>query len=166
MNNKNPRKKTSFVWKYFSLSIGNNVALCQLCDYKRTYQTTTTVFRNHLQNQHNINENKDFSSVKRRYCDISCSSDNDEDSDLEIIRENSATMSPAKNSKIDRKLTQFITANNQAATLVECDEFKSFCKEMCPNYKLPCRQTITNTLLPSEVHHNIGIIIVFIIYYF
>jgi len=158
MSNKTSRKKSSFIWNYFFLRLSDNVALCQLCDYKRTYQTTTTVFRNHLQNQHNITENKDFLPIKRRYCDISSSSD-DDDTDLyvESNRENLTTMPPAKIAKIDRKLTQFIVANNQATSLVECNEFLSFCKEMCPSYKLPCRQTITNTLLPSEVYFCTGI---------
>lgn len=156
MNNPNKlsRKKSSFIWKYFSLN--DNLVVCQLCSYKKLYQTTTTVFRNHLQNQHNITESKNCLRVKRKYGDVSNSSDCDSDYGLENDnRGNLTNMSAAKVAKIDRKLTQFIVANNQAASLVECNEFISFCKEMCPSYKLPCRQTITYTLLPSEVYFEL-----------
>jgi hypothetical protein len=61
------------------------------------------VFRNHLQNQHNIIENKDCFRVKRKHSDVLSSSDYDSDFENNN-RQNLTAMSLAKIDKLDKKI--------------------------------------------------------------
>ena len=78
-------------------------------------------------------------------------SESDFDSDESDDCENQSqvyTCSRKKMDQINDKLIKFILNNNLSFNLVESEDFQSFIDSVRKNfYKLPCRQSVRNTLL-------------------
>lgn len=62
-----------------------------------------------------------------------------------------SSYSKKKQVSMNNKLIDFIVGNNMPISIVKSEEFKAFLKEAMPSYVVPCRQTITQNLIPEKV---------------
>ncbi|CAF1130762.1 unnamed protein product, partial [Brachionus calyciflorus] len=80
--------------------------------------------------------------------------DSEDDDDSSQTQENSnivlSNYSKKKQIALNNKLIDFIVGNNLPISIVKSEEFKVLFKEACPSYILPCRQTITQNLIPEK----------------
>lgn len=74
-----------------------------------------------------------------------------EDNQIQNNRESASSLSRAKKLKIDNSLIRLLAAANAPASFVNLPEFIEYSKNLDPNYKVPCRQTVTSSLLPKHV---------------
>lgn len=58
-------------------------------------------------------------------------------------------ISRAKSKMLDHQLVRMIVKEYQPFKIVEEEEFKKFVHLLCPGYSLPCRKTISNSLIPQ-----------------
>lgn len=59
-------------------------------------------------------------------------------------------LSVAKNKEIDKQLLQWIVKGYHSFRVVEELDFQNLCEKLCPNYKLPCRKTLSASLLDQS----------------
>lgn len=161
--------------KYFTKQ-ENNMYICNKCFKEvKTYNNSSKQLIDHLKDEHHITKDSEpdviKESAKKRRLDFD---DDDEDSNntkhvlLDTINDenkdssnnenqNDEQKSEKINSKkkdlINQKLVAFIIKNNLSFNLVESEEFQDFIEAIRPGYyKLPCRQTLRNSLLPKLVN--------------
>lgn len=156
------KKKRSFVWEYFTLvytpieGVPNSVirhAQCKLCTFSVVFNSPTNPLINHLAKDHNIDKNSS-TSAKRAF-DFSYACDDYENDDLTDNEEHENNeiepLNKDKRQKCERTLVKWLVSNNQPALVVDNQAFNNFVEELNPRFKLPCRQTVTNRLIPDYV---------------
>ena len=140
--------------EYFTSQLQANErwAKCNICDYKSLYIGTTSKLINHLSTVHKITRltNPPPQSNKRNL-DCLIDDDDDDDENDEEASIGSGENQSAKKRKVDRRVLQWVIANTQPISVVDCEEFRSVVSALDPNYQLPCRQTFSKKLLPEYV---------------
>jgi hypothetical protein len=163
------RKKSSWVWNHFKISEINSeagVIMCKKCNENVTYDGSgPTPLAYHLNARHEIYKHttKVNSSLNNENTENGIMSDSDSEfSDIEDSDGDHDGAPPIKKVKVERvkmihdKLLDFVIATDQPFSVVNNQEFKDFVKSMNPSYKLPCKTTLTDTLLPEKVILNIN----------
>ncbi|CAF0904500.1 unnamed protein product [Brachionus calyciflorus] len=141
---KRKRSKTSWVWKYFTLDSVTNLNSCDLSDYNRNHDKSSTYMSDHLRRHHSISsELIQYNSKQKLYCNSSNSktiyyseSESEPEEKIPKITEKNDTnvyLSTTKRAKINEKMKKFLIATDQPISLVERDEFKELLKELNGN---------------------------------
>lgn len=137
--------KRSWVWQF--ITENGNFAECNLCNEVMKYESSTSALIWHLEEKHKINSGGLCYNKKIKLALLS-ESDEDDENCNEI---NESSCSKKKITSLNNKLIDFIVANNLPVSLVKNVQFKSLMKEAVSSYTLPCRQTISNNLIPEKV---------------
>ena len=140
----------SWTWHYFIQS--ENMPICQICSVRvKIYHSSTTELIKHLAT-HNIDENTQISrALKRLRLDFSSESEMETDVE-DVTNTQLSSRKRKKMEKINSKVMAFILSNNLPFNIVESFEFQDLLDSIKKNfYKLPCRQTVKNTILFNMV---------------
>ncbi len=125
--------------------IDKNV-ICVICGVVINYDSSTASLIWHLTSKHDIRESSLCANKRIRLAILSesevSSGDEEESKNEDQFR---------KNVKLNNKLINFLVACNLPISVVQMEEFVELMQEAVPNYRLPCRQTITKRLLPEKV---------------
>lgn len=131
-------------------------SVCRICNEQvKTYNSSSTELIKHL-STHNIDENTDSTQLqcsKKFKLDFSDLSDSDE-SDKENDSGTRYTSVRKQNriNHIHQKLIAFILNNNLPFNIIDSPDFQALIDSIRKDfYKLPCRQTVRNTLLVNIV---------------
>lgn len=125
------RSNESDVWKY--VEKGDRKAQCKLCDTKMSYVGgCTSAIRNHLRSKH---------------ATVCGSTDNSKTPMLSNFGFGAVRpCSDSRREKITDLIAKMIVANALPISLVDNEEFVQLIDYLEPNYKVPCRQTMTTRL--------------------
>ncbi|CAF1070595.1 unnamed protein product [Brachionus calyciflorus] len=146
----------SWTKTYFVLIDGKKT--CKICNENvKTYNSSTTELIKHLA-IHNIDDSTEINEIhsyKRQRLDFSDESDvegSDNDQNGEnVVNETSSKRKKTKIDVINSKLLAFILNNDLPFRIVESKEFQELIDSIKKDYyKLPCRQTLRNTLLYNQ----------------
>lgn len=153
-NNVRKRKrytKRSWVWQYMVAS-DDGMAECRLCKDLLKYESSTSSLIWHLEEKHKIKPDGFCNNKKIRLAILSESEDEVDGGSMEEDR-NIVLSSYSKKKQVtmNNKLIDFIVENNMPISIVKSEKFKALLKEALPSYVLPCRQTITQNLIPEKV---------------
>ncbi|CAF1088112.1 unnamed protein product [Brachionus calyciflorus] len=77
-------------------------------------------------------------------------SDSDSDEYEEASSESQSSCTLKKQTALNSRLVDFIVLNNLPFSVVDTIEFEKLMKEAIPTYSVPCRQTVSNNLLPEK----------------
>ncbi|XP_023224555.1 zinc finger BED domain-containing protein 4-like [Centruroides sculpturatus] len=155
----NKRSKISSVWSHFTI-LNNELKLaeCDICAKKLSYHSTITNLKKHLSRKHPainleaLHKNEDGVVVS-----TSTSSNNHvETSRLHEFNKFSnrrkqrfsSSLIPQRNF-IDKKLLNLFIIDLQPFSIVEGRGFAQFIKALDPNYELPKKKVITQTIIPT-----------------
>ncbi|CAF1109828.1 unnamed protein product, partial [Brachionus calyciflorus] len=110
-----------------SANSSNSISLCKICSTQvKIYNSSTTELINHL-SEHGIDEKSNLADWSRKRLRLDFSSESEIESEEENTKEQT---------------------NNLPFNIVESVEFQDFIDSIKKNYyKLPCRQTVKNTIL-------------------
>ena len=145
----------SWVWSSkYATKINSSTAVCNLCCPPASiniYNSSTNEVIKHLLIKHKISENSSISQISRplkRFC-----MDLEEiDDQVGKVDNKEYTAIQSKVDKINEKVVRLIITKNLSFNLVDSPEFQELIDEIRNGYyKLPFRQTLRYTLLPSIV---------------
>lgn len=148
----------SWVWTYYKDVDGLiDHHRCIVCsNYVKSYGSSTTELIKHLTKVHKITESTNVAEAIS-ICMSSSSSSNEVDSDdsNDDLRD-SDDLNDSNNEKrlhklIQDQLVRMICVNNVSFQFVESPEFVKLIRLLRKSYKLPCRQTLSGTLIPKMV---------------
>ncbi|KAF8795059.1 Zinc finger BED domain-containing protein 4 [Argiope bruennichi] len=170
-------RKSSPMWNHFEERAQDTKAKCKYCGSLVSYTggSTGNLLR-HMKTQHitipldvkrqdvnisinNISVGEENTTVNEEHPIPSTSRDSPSTSSANmkgICRLNAdiknyftKPLSMAKNKQLDEQLLKMIVKEYQPFSLVEDGEFQKFVHMLCPNYKLPTRKTLSNTILQT-----------------
>ena len=166
------RNKSSWVWSHFKssdINVEAGLIICRKCNENVTYDISGPIpLAYHLKARHEIYKH----TTNSKPLNSSTNNDNTEngilsDSDSVFSDQDDTGVdgSPlVKKMIVDRekiihdKFLDFVIATDQPFSLVNNQELKEFVKCLNSSYKLPCKTTLTDTLLPEKVIINIFLV--------
>lgn len=159
------KKKRSLIWKYFNDE--NDKAKCDLCGICISHRggSTGNLLR-HLKNKHCgiqlFEEEKEVRAQNRESGATITSQDDPPPTTVNVAKAGTSTAKQTKithfstrplpvnkSKKIDEQLVRMIAKEYHPFSLVEDPEFVKYSSMLNPNYSLPSRKTLSNTLLPQ-----------------
>ena len=153
---KAPEKK-SFCWYYFRFDSTESKVFCNKCNYSTKHDSGTNKMRSHLKNKHEITEESHKAKLEQE------EAENIEHWEGETLDNEEQTVEPlpvyranATNQKFAENLINFIASSNSSLALVDNPDFKKLF--VGTNLNVPCRQTMSATVLPNVVYKIFNII--------
>lgn len=120
------RGSKSSVWSSFTL-INENEVECNICQVKLAYHKSTTTMHNQLKAKHPVEVTSGQQSVA-------------------AFMMRSSKLNAARAEKISTLLTKMIAKDMLPVSFVEGEGFRELMNFLEPEYRVPCRKTITSRL--------------------
>ena len=126
-------EKRSKVWKFFT-KVGPERTQCSLCSAYFSYKDkSTSNMKKHLVGKHRKNLDDDKPSSRQ--------------TSLSEYNLSKKKLGPDSYLKLNKSLALACALDLRPISLVMGKGFRAFCKRLNPDYKVPCRKTITSNLL-------------------
>lgn len=157
-----PNRKRSKVWNHFS-EVANKKAKCSYCPTIMAIPSSNTGnLARHLRKVHPTvpcEAERQSSPVRQ----VDAETDNSDIRPPQQSRPTTSSLQPSiqnftvsskpipprRAEKIDEQLVRMIASGHYPFRLVEDEEFVKFVAMLCPQYKLPTRKTLSESLIPK-----------------
>ena len=136
VNGKNMPGPSSDVWKYFTLSEDKKKTRCEICSKSLAYNGGTSAMRNHIKFVHKATAASAGVSVKKQPTLLGFSN---------MFAKKK--LSKSQYEENNRSLALMCALDLRPISMVEGRGFRAFCKKLNPEYKIPCRKTITKHVM-------------------
>ncbi len=131
----------SGVWEFFKVSEDKTTTTCTLCKVKLTFKGgSTSAMRNHLKAVH-----KSLGSSPTPYSTMRVSPTGGRQADISqmFTPKSKKTMSASRQEELIKSLAYMCAVDLRPMSIVSGKGFISFCNKLNPDFKVPCRTTLT-----------------------
>ena len=121
------KKAKSDIWKYFELNREARKTKCVLCKTELVYTGGTSSMRNHIKFRH---KSASVESDKRQ-------------TTIGQYHAAKQALSKDRYNSITRSLALMCAIDLRPVSMIQCKGFINYTKQLNPEYKVPCRTTVT-----------------------
>lgn len=163
-DNKENSKQKSAVWDYFE-KLDSKFAQCKICFKNFSSGSSTSSLLKHLKNLHKINTSSNDDEMQDQSMNSELNSSVDMEGSNNRKRKFPSVERPCSDEKYNQLMDMMIDVvieNNLPLSFIESISFKNLMKEVEPNFKVPCTETLKKkikykeSLLKNEIKSNLN----------